>query len=350
MSAVGGTHLVRSSTARGWTETVWSGAGSGCSSSFAKQSWQQDGGCSRRTVADVSAVADPNTGVAVYDSYAYNGQAGWFVFGGTSVAAPLIAAIDGLAGGRANGDSPYGSYPYNHPEQFNDVTSGSNGSCSGSYLCTGAFGYDGPTGIGTPNGAGAAAPVAAPTKTGDPSISPANPTEGQTLTANPGTWTGSPTYAYQWQLCSPTCGDITGATGSTYKVQHTDVTHTIDVVVTATNSGGFASATSAQTAAVQGDFSLASSPTSVSVRRGQTASYVITISGTTYGSVSFGVTGAPAGSTVSYSSNPTSTGSTTVSVATSASTPSGSRTLTITGDDGTHSHSINVTLTVRKSK
>src|SRR6185436_16183615 len=68
VTAVGGTHLVRSATARGWTETVWSGAGSGCSAYIAKPSWQTDAGCARRTVADVAAVADPNTGVAVYDT------------------------------------------------------------------------------------------------------------------------------------------------------------------------------------------------------------------------------------------------------------------------------------------
>lgn len=82
VTAVGGTHLVRSSTARGWTETVWSGAGSGCSAYISKPSWQLDTGCSRRTVADVSAIGDPNTGVAVYDSYAYRGRSGWMVFGG----------------------------------------------------------------------------------------------------------------------------------------------------------------------------------------------------------------------------------------------------------------------------
>ena len=65
LTAVGGTSLTRNSSARGWTESAWSGAGSGCSRYDAKQSWQTDKGCSRRTVADVSAVADPNTGVAL---------------------------------------------------------------------------------------------------------------------------------------------------------------------------------------------------------------------------------------------------------------------------------------------
>ncbi|MBV8800688.1 MAG: S53 family peptidase [Alphaproteobacteria bacterium] len=150
VTAVGGTHLVKASNSRGWTETVWSGAGSGCSSVYAKPSWQHDSGCSKRTVADVSAVADPNTGVAVYGPVTSR-RSGWLVFGGTSVAAPLIAGIYGNNGGAVN----YGSDPYNNTGALFDVTSGSNGSCGGSYLCTGTAGYDGPTGLGTPNGTGA---------------------------------------------------------------------------------------------------------------------------------------------------------------------------------------------------
>jgi hypothetical protein len=68
VTGVGGTSLVRDDSARGWSETAWSGAGSGCSTVEGKPSWQTDGGCGNRTVADVSAVADPNTGVAVFDS------------------------------------------------------------------------------------------------------------------------------------------------------------------------------------------------------------------------------------------------------------------------------------------
>jgi len=147
VTAVGGTHLITASNSRGWTETVWSGAGSGCSAVYAKPSWQTDSGCSRRTVADVSAVADPNTGVAVYGPV-NSRRSSWLVFGGTSVAAPLVAGVYGVNGGAVN----YGSDPYNNVGALFDVTSGSNGSCGGSYLCTGKVGYDGPTGLGTPNG------------------------------------------------------------------------------------------------------------------------------------------------------------------------------------------------------
>jgi subtilase family serine protease len=152
VTAVGGTTLTRASNSRGWSETAWSGTGSGCSAYDPKPSWQTDSGCSKRTVADVSAVADPNTGVSVYDSFSYQGQSGWLVFGGTSVASPIIASVYALASNAAT--VTYGSYPYSHTSSLNDVTSGSNGSCGGSYLCTAGPGYDGPTGLGTPNGSG----------------------------------------------------------------------------------------------------------------------------------------------------------------------------------------------------
>ncbi len=147
VTAVGGTHLVTASNSRGWTETVWSGAGSGCSTVYAKPTWQHDSGCSKRMEADVSAVADPNTGVAVYGPV-NSRRSGWLVFGGTSVAAPLIAGVYGNNGGAVN----YGADPYANTGALFDVTSGSNGSCSPAYFCTGEVGYDGPTGLGTPNG------------------------------------------------------------------------------------------------------------------------------------------------------------------------------------------------------
>ncbi len=148
VTAVGGTTLTKASNTRGWSETVWSGTGSGCSAYESNPGWQpQTSSCSMRTVADVAAVADPNTGVAVYDTY---GQSGWLVFGGTSVASPIIASIYALAGNASTvtAASLYGA-------SLNKVTSGSNGNC-GSYLCNAAdslaSGYNGPTGNGTPIG------------------------------------------------------------------------------------------------------------------------------------------------------------------------------------------------------
>ena len=157
VTAVGGTALSRSSgTTRGWTESVWKtnsseGAGSGCSQDVAKPAWQKDTGCSKRMVSDVSAVADPATGVAVYQTY---GGSGWAVYGGTSASSPIIASVYALAGTPGSSDVP-ASYAYAHTGNLYDVTSGNNGSCSPSYFCTAATGYDGPTGLGTPNGLGA---------------------------------------------------------------------------------------------------------------------------------------------------------------------------------------------------
>ena len=148
VTAVGGTSLYSSGNSRGWTENAWSGTGSGCSAYEAKPAWQSDTGCSRRTVADVSADADPNTGVAVLDSYR---EGGWAQVGGTSESSPIIAAVYAQANTITAGGNP-ASYPYAHLGNLNDVTAGSNGSCNPAYFCTAQTGYDGPTGNGTPEG------------------------------------------------------------------------------------------------------------------------------------------------------------------------------------------------------
>ncbi|KOU53566.1 S53 family peptidase, partial [Streptomyces sp. WM6378] len=156
VTAVGGTSLKKDSSTRGWSESVWGsssggdGAGSGCSAYDPKPSWQKDTGCAKRTVADVSAVADPATGLAVYDSYQ---ASGWNVYGGTSASSPIIASVYALAGTPGASSTP-SSFPYAHTGSLNDVTSGANGSC-GNYLCKAGTGYDGPTGLGTPNGTAA---------------------------------------------------------------------------------------------------------------------------------------------------------------------------------------------------
>ena len=155
VTAVGGTTLLMNSDKTYNSETAWSGSGSGCSAYETKPVWQKDTGCSMRTMADVSADADPNTGAAVYDSVMYGGMRGWFMVGGTSLASPLIAGVYALAGGVPAGT--YGnSLPYasNVSGSLTDVISGSNGLCD-NYLCQAGIGYDGPTGLGTPDGLGA---------------------------------------------------------------------------------------------------------------------------------------------------------------------------------------------------
>ncbi len=155
VTAVGGTTLNQSNSPRGWTETAWSGSGSGCSKYIARPSWQASiGTCTKRMVADISAVADPKTGVAVYDSFGSSGGKNWYVVGGTSVAAPIVAGIYALAMASNHKNFSYSELPYNQSSSLFDVTNGSNGSCSTRIrpLCKAGIGYDGPTGLGSPNG------------------------------------------------------------------------------------------------------------------------------------------------------------------------------------------------------
>jgi hypothetical protein len=146
--AVGGTTLTAAaSTNRGWTETAWSGTGSGCSPYETKPSWQTDTGCSTRMLNDTAAVADPtNSPVASYDTTSN----GWVEGGGNDVSSALVAAAFALAGTPASGSYP-ASYLYGHDgaNLANDITSGSDGTCTTAYLCTAGTGYDGPTGAGT---------------------------------------------------------------------------------------------------------------------------------------------------------------------------------------------------------
>jgi subtilase family serine protease len=157
VTAVGGTSLVPATNARGWSETVWSGTGSGCSSyndAVAPSSFNT--GCTKRAMADVSAASDPSRGgLAVYYPTSSTTST-WGQFGGTSEAAPIIAAVYALAGD-GSGDGYSNAAPYANPGALFDVTSGSNGHCkpNPSQWCTARAGWDGPTGLGTPNGTGA---------------------------------------------------------------------------------------------------------------------------------------------------------------------------------------------------
>jgi hypothetical protein len=253
VTSVGGTTLTQdSSVSRGWTETVWGngaegvkgdGTGSGCSAYDPQPSWQAGivSGCANRAVADVSADANPDTGVAVYDSYT---GGGWQVFGGTSVASPLIAATYALAGLPATGTYP-ASYLYAHyeadPSVFNDVTSGTNGDC-GTVLCNAGPGWDGPTGLGTPDGTAGFAYTATGSVTGTVSdASTGDPVAGATVslphlsatTSSTGTYTlsGLPAGSYQmnvsaygYQSATATV-TVTASQAVTQNFQLTGTTH-----------------------------------------------------------------------------------------------------------------------------
>jgi subtilase family serine protease len=154
VTSVGGTTLNLDSNNNYLSETAWGGSGSGCSLYESKPSWQTDSFCANRTIADVSADADPGTGAAIYDSVRYQGKKGWFQVGGTSLSSPLIAGTYALSGNTGNSSTYANSIPYSGTAFLRDVNFGSNGSCGGTYLCTSVVGYDGPTGLGTPNGTG----------------------------------------------------------------------------------------------------------------------------------------------------------------------------------------------------
>ncbi|MGI5518355.1 carboxypeptidase regulatory-like domain-containing protein [Streptomyces sp. CA-106131] len=158
VTAVGGTTLNKApDTSRGWDESAWAQGGSGCSKYEPKPAYQEslDTACANRATADISAVADPATGLAVYDTL---GQGGWLQVGGTSLSSPLVAAMYALAGTPKEGTYPV-EYPYfNQANGLFDVTTGSDGNC-GNQLCTAVPGWDGPTGLGTPDGVSALAYV-----------------------------------------------------------------------------------------------------------------------------------------------------------------------------------------------
>ncbi|MEJ7648958.1 MAG: carboxypeptidase regulatory-like domain-containing protein [Nakamurella sp.] len=182
VTAIGGTSLVKDTgAARGWSESVWhntyGGPGSGCSIVFVKVPGQSVTGCEKRSVADVSAVADPETGLSVYCTYA-GGE--WSQYGGTSLSSPLIAGMYALAGKPAAGTYP-NTYPYLKPGAFFDVTAGNNGTCTPAVLCTAGAGYDGPTGLGTPNGVSGFAATETGTVSGTVTHDGA-PLEGATVT------------------------------------------------------------------------------------------------------------------------------------------------------------------------
>ena len=256
VTAAGGTTLNLNADNSYKGESAWVDGGSGCSVYESKPSWQTDSGCSRRTVVDVAADADPNTGAAVYDSVPSSGQSGWLQVGGTSLSSPLLAAVYALAGNTGSINNGSALYANAGTSSLHDVTTGSNGSCSPAYLCTAGAGYDGPTGVGSPNGTGAFSPSGGnpPVNTVVPVVS-GSTVSGQVLSVSNGSWTGSPApaFSYQWQRCDgagANCVAIGAATGQTYTLAAADVGHTMVATVTGENASGTVAANSAPTGLV----------------------------------------------------------------------------------------------------
>lgn len=366
VTAVGGTSLVRdSTTARGWSETVWNtttgseGTGSGCSAFIAKPSWQTDPSCHKRMETDVSADADPATGVAVYDTYPNSdGVNGWAQFGGTSVSAPLIAGVYALAMPPAPTDYP-ASYAWANPAAFYDVTSGNNGTCTIPYYCTAEVGYDGPGGWGTPNGTAGFEPPSA----SDFSIS-ASPASLSLQQETSGTSTISTAIisGSAQTLNFSISGVPAGATASVNPASiSAGATSTLSISAGAAAPGVYTIVVTATgtttrstnivltvTALVVNDFSISINPLTFTLLQNTSGTATIstaTTSGTSQ-TVSLSVSGLPLGATANISPSSISSGGSATLTVNAGTAAAGAYTLLITGTGSSNTHSASVSLIV----
>lgn len=151
---VGGTSLFLDPSGNYGAESAWDGSGGGISGVESQPGYQQGvvpQSSTRRVSPDVAFVADPFTGVAVYDSYASGGDP-WFVVGGTSASSPIFAGLMAMVNqGRAlrgvtSLDGATQTLPaiYTMASLFRDITSG------GPPVYPAIPGYDASTGFGTP--------------------------------------------------------------------------------------------------------------------------------------------------------------------------------------------------------
>jgi subtilase family serine protease len=428
---VGGTTLSVGSNGSRTAETAWSSTGSGCSTYNVAPSWQviPNSPCgAMKAVSDVSADADPYSGLQIYTTY--SGTTGWWIFGGTSLATPLISAFYAMQGGYG-GSTLAGQHAWAPTTPYYDVTSGANGTCSPSVLCNSGQGWDGPTGLGS------IATVTAPSVLTTITVSPASASV-QTLQQQQFTATGYDQYGialasqpqFSWSVDSAagvitpsglfTAGQTAGGPytvsassagiqgiasvtvtapsvlttitvspasasvqtsgtqqfsaiaydqhGNTMSPQPTSFTWSASGDGGITSSGFFTAGPSAGSASVTassggvtsntatvtvtapaGGFALSASPSSRSIRHGQSTSYSIAIArtGGFTGSVGFTLTGQPSGVTGYFTPSSTTGTSSTLRITTSRSAATGSRTLTITGTAGALVRTVTVTLTLR---
>ena len=377
--AVGGTTLTLDASNNRASETAWSGSGGGISSFYGMPSfqsgWQTSG---KRGVPDVSYLADPNTGVLVYDSV--NG--GWFIVGGTSAGAPQWAAAIALANQlRLNsGSSNLGwanvslyalakgstTTPYTvNPAYFYDVSSGNNGAYNA------APPYDFVTGLGSPI-ANALVPALSPAAANPDFAVSATPTS-TTVTAggtaqysvsvsSAGGFSGTVILAGSGLPSGASASfspiSVAGAGSSTLTITTGSTTPSGTYTVTVSGSSGALNHTTTVTLTVQApatpDFSLSISPTTANIKGGQSKSFVVTVTGTGGFSdtVNLSVSGLPGGVTSSFSPGSiVGSGSSTLILSTSSSAPRGTYTLRVTGTSsgtsGSPTHSATASLRIR---
>jgi PKD repeat protein len=296
--AVGGTSLDLNSNGTRADETVWNNngpgdeeglasearegaTGGGCSKRFAAQLWQRAvanfaaGGCGeKRLDADVSAVADPLTGLDIYDTYNCGApcnlqrvEVGWVTIGGTSLSAPFISSLYALAGGGQGVNYPALTL-YGHSVDSSlrfDVTEGANGfcggesnaecgkpnsffgdvDCEGTTACNAVSGFDGPSGIGTPKGLGLFKPLH-PTASFTTPISPkAGLAVSFNAVASSDPYPGGSIAEYSWSWGDGTPGSEGVAPSHTYATAGKYV-----VSLTVTDNYGLASASSTKSVEV----------------------------------------------------------------------------------------------------
>jgi subtilase family serine protease len=298
--AVGGTSLFLNQTGGRSYETVWNedgpgdkveletgaaqgAGGGGCSWHVAAPGWQTAlpswslTACgSNRLDGDVAAVADPFTGFDIYNTS--DGGTGWETIGGTSLAAPVAAAMYALAGG-AHG-VPYPALTlYGHlgsTTVLNDITAGGNGFCggegasqcnyqgfnpnnlavqggtvplgtmdcafapypanavsAGDLACDAATGYDGPTGVGTPHGLGAFAKVSPSATISGPTSVTHNVANSWSATSLKDPFPGGSVTSFSWNWGDGTPNSTGSAAGHTYTT-----TGTKKITLTVTDNYG----------------------------------------------------------------------------------------------------------------
>jgi PKD repeat protein len=283
--AVGGTTLELNASGKRRSETVWNGnsaldangeleegaTGGGCSTLFTAEPWQQatpgygaTGCAGKRVAADVSAVADPNTGFDIYDSYncgaaceEFGGGEGWLTIGGTSVSTPLISSLYALAGGGHGVEYPSLTL-YGHLGESSslfDVTEGGNGycddgglacganeleeatvDCEGTTACNAAPGFDGPSGVGTPNSLNLFKPLLPVAALTPPSSLEAGVAASFSASASSDPYPGA-VLAYSWNW-----GDGTAASTGVAPTHSYSALGKYTVTLTVSDSYGFKSA------------------------------------------------------------------------------------------------------------
>jgi subtilase family serine protease len=378
---VGGTSLYldgngnRIAGPSGLSETAWSSSGGGLSSFYGIPSWQQawNTWANFRGVPDVSYVADPNTGLYVYCS-TYSRRGSWFQVGGTSAGAPQWAALIALANqGRASGvngnndiysTAVTGTQSTINPNNFTDISSGSNGSDPDDYSVAG---YDLVTGLGSPVATGVvpalvslaqASPDFSVTVTPTSQTVASGGSTSYTVTVTPlGGFIGIVNFSVSGLPtdASYTPASVTGSGSSTLTITAGATPGTFTLTVTGT-SGSLTHWATATLMIVAPNFSISASPTSQTVKQGKSTSYTVTVapsSGFT-GTVSLGANVSPVvsgGPTVSF--NPQSvrirngSGNSTMTVSTSNRTPTGTYTITISGTGGSTQQGTSVSLAVK---